>query len=821
MKIEKNFEISIYNYWEKNNIFKNKNSNNNNYSMILPPPNITGKLHIGHTFQQTIMDFLIRFNKMNGKNVLWQPGLDHAGIATQILIEKKFNKENFKNNKKFLIKKTKSFKNELDISILNQMKSLGNFINWKNIRFTMDKDFKKSVKYAFIKLYNNQLIYKDKKIVNWDIKLKTAISDLEVSYKNITCDSFFIKYKLLNSNKNVIVFVNELEKILGTTAIVTNNIELFNSFKNNKAILPIVNRIIPIIFDKHVNESNGNFINLIPGHNINHFDLAIKHNLQIIDIFSNNGKIKKYIDIIDKNKKFIYIMKLPKILYNLNITNCRKKILDLLNSLNIIEKKISDKLNIPFNNRNNSYVIQKITDQWFIKTNTLLKNSINFIKNKKIKFIQKNYEKIYLKYISSMKDWCISRQIWWGHRIPAWYDKDKNIYVGKNKKDLFNKYNLNKNIKLYKDKNVLDTWFSSSIFSFASLGWPKKTLKFKLFHPTNIIITGYDIIFFWISRMIMMTSFLLKDEKNNIPFKKIYITGLINDKYGKKMSKSNNNVIDPINIINGKLLNNNKKNYYVIDSLRMTLLSLNNSKNINFNINNIYNYKNFCNKLWNSSLYIINNCKNIKKCNFYKIKIKLDINKWIIIELNEIIKNSIFFIKKYKFNIFINLIYNFFWHKFCDWYIEMTKFYFKKYKKKYINEIKNVLLFVIINIIKLLHPVIPFITEKIWILINNDIFLKKKNKSIIFQNINYKKITIDRDNILKKKIIYLQELIILTRKYIKKGKNIINYIVLNDKKYLYIIKKYKNIMIFLLKIDKIYINFKKKNIKNNYINIKI
>ncbi|BBA84912.1 valine--tRNA ligase [endosymbiont of Pachyrhynchus infernalis] len=836
-------ENKISKLWNKNkNIIFNKNLNNNNYySIILPPLNITGNLHIGHAFQHVIMDFLVKYNKMIKKNVLWQSGLDHAGIATQIIIEKKtniYNNLNKNKNIKFLNKEAWILKEKVKKKIKFQTKKIGNFIDFSNSRFTLDKKFNYSVNYAFIKLYNNNLIYKDTKIVNWDTKIGSAISDLEISYKESLNKVWNIKFPLLNdvsfnnikNNKFIIVSTTRPETILGDSAIAINpNDNRYTNLIGKKVLIPIINRIIPIIFDSSIDINKGTgCVKITPGHNINDYKIGIKNSLPIINIFNKNGKINEFLELIDINNKLKYnLEKVPTLLQNKTILESREIIVKELLKLNLIDSINNEKIIIPYSNKSNSIVENLITNQWFLKTKEISLDAINVIKNKDIEFIPKKYENTYFNWMKNIEDWCISRQIWWGHNIPAWYDNNNNIYVGFNEIYIRKKFNLSKSLILKKDNDVLDTWFSSSLFIFSSLGWPKSYKKIKKFYPTSIIISGFDIIFFWISRIIMMSIYFMKDNKNIkniVPFNKIYITGLINDENGYKMSKSNGNIIDPIDIINGislekliikrtsNLLNKNKKELiiksttkefpngiksYGADSLRYGLikLSYSNNKNIKLNINLIDSYNKFCNKLWNVSLFVI---KNTNYTNYNKIElsnIKLDINKWILVKLNILIKNINIEINNYRLDVYGELIYKFIKNEFCNWYIEFSKILIEK--KQEIEEIKYFLKYILINIIKISHPIIPFITEE------------------ISQKLNINKLLIQQDfpkfnnNYINLKYTYKINII---KEIIKKIRNIKSKITNNNFKIII-----NNIKIELNEND-IYIISKFVNIYELYIN---
>ncbi len=834
-----NKEKKIYNFWQKKKLFKVKLNNNKkkNFSIIMPPPNITGNLHIGHAFQQTIIDFIVRYNKMRNKNTLWIMGTDHAGIATQILVENYIKKKKKNCN---IISEIWKWKKKYESKIYKQTKLIGSLVDWSKTCFSLDKKFTYAVKTAFIKLYNNKLIYKKKKIVNWDTKIKTVISDLEINKKKKIIKKYFIKFKIFKENKYIKIPFSEPEKILGIS-IITTNIKN-NKFINKYAINPITNKLIKIYYINSKKKKNI-YKAIIPAHNKKHYYLSKKKKINIINIYNKDGTINKGIIYTYKNKRIKYLnfYKL-KIKKKINYLLLRKKIINYLKKNKKINKIKYKKIIIKYSNKTNSIIIPIITNQWYLKTNLLIKNTKKIIKKNKITIYPKKYKKLFYSWIKKSKDWCISRQIYWGHKIPIWYDLNtKKKYVGYNLNYIKKKYkNINcKN--LIQDKNVLDTWFSSSIWTFASLGWPNENKKIKLFHPLNLIVSGFDIIFFWIIRMIMMTSYLIKkNNKLEIPFKKIFITGLIKDENGKKMSKSLGNVINLHDLIKGislkKLIKKRTKNLIKenkikniikntkkffpngirknnIDTIRFTLISIiNNTLSINFNINKlIYGY-NYCNKLWNISILILNyiklkNKKKISIKNINKNKLLL-IEKWILYKFNNLIYKYNKNIKLLKINLIPNILFKFLKNNFCNWYIEIIKLF-----KINLNN-KIIIFYLFKNLLKISHPIIPFITEYIWKKFNNSSILKKKIIKNIKLKINNNKKNIYIFNIYKKIIKLIRKI-----KKIKKI-NFRKLFILNinlEKKKIFL----ENKKIFkLVNIKKIIYckikNFKKINKKKKY-----
>lgn len=719
-----NFSKNWYNIWEQNSAFEPNYKKNKTYCITLPPPNITGKLHMGHAFQCTLMDMLIRYYRMKNYSTLWKTGTDHAGIATQILIEQKI-KNNADPLKTALNWKKKSIKN-----IQNQLKMLGCSLNWKTERFTLDKHFSYAVKKAFITLYQENLIYKCKKLVNWDPKLKTAISDLETIYKDENTKLYYIKYQ--KNNLTITIATSRPETIFADAAIAINpNDKRYKHLQNATINIPLINKTIPIIYDTNVDPTFGTgCLKITPAHDFKDFEINEKHNLPIINILTTDGKLNTNV---------------PKKYQNLDINSARKLVVTDLTKLNLIEKIETYKNKIPRGDRSNEIIEPLITDQWYVKTQPLITPVYDAIKNNKLKITPHKWKKTFFNWINNIKDWCISRQIWWGHKIPIWYDEKNTLYAGYNEKYIRNFYNINKNIELKQDTDVLDTWFSSALWPFASLGWPNNTKEFKKFYPTTTLITGFDIIFFWAIRMLM---FGIKFTKT-LPFKEIYIHGLIRDQFGHKMSKTKGNVLDPADIINGitykdliikrtsDLLNNKTKDLIIantnkqfpegiksfgVDALRLTFCSLaTDNISLNLDFEKIEKYKNFCNKLWNATNYIITH-KQLQKNHKEQKKISL-YDTWILHSWQKTKKNIQIDIKKRNFSHVSEEIYKFVWNDFCNWYIELTKILMNS--RKYEKHTKRTLILIIKEILKILHPIAPYITEELWYKINN------KNKQLI------------------------------------------------------------------------------------------
>ena len=685
-------EKQIYEYWEKNNFFKPKKNKKKPFSIVIPPPNVTGSLHMGHALNNSLQDLLVRFYRMNGYETLWQPGTDHAGIATQAIVEKKLLEKNIhkhqlgRNN---FINEVWKWKEESGDQILNQLKKLGCSCDWSRNRFTMDKDLSDAVTKTFIDLYKKKIIYKDTKLVNWDTKLETAISDLEVEQRDVQSNLYYIKYDIVGENNHIIIATTRPETMLGDAAVAVNPADdRYKKFIGKKATIPIANRNVKIIADNYVSIDQGSgALKVTPAHDFNDYDIGKRHNLEFINILEKNGKLNSNV---------------PKEFVGLDRFQCRNLIIKILKEKSLLEKIENINNVVPHGDRSNTIIEPFLTEQWFLDAKFLSKKAIQLVKKNKTIFFPHNWSKTYFQWMNNIQPWCISRQLWWGHRIPAWYSNDKKIFVAENelaaKKIAFKYYK--KNVPLKRDDDVLDTWFSSALWPFATLGWPKKTYELKRFYPTSILVTGFDIIFFWVARMMMMGAHFLKKE----PFSKVYVHALVRDQKGQKMSKSKGNVIDPLDLI--------KK--YGADALRFTLISMAApGRDVKMSEDRVKGYRNFLNKIWNANNFIkLNKCKPYEKINIKNIK--LDVNKWIYFELEKTNRDAQKHIQNFRFDEAAKIIYQFVWHSYCDWYIEFLKPIFDSKDKKNIEESRNICSFVQSNIMVLLHPFIPFFTEKVW-----------------------------------------------------------------------------------------------------------
>ena len=690
--IHSDVESKIYSYWEKNSLFKPK-KNKKKFSIVIPPPNITGSLHMGHALNNSIQDLLVRYHRMNNYETLWQPGTDHAGIATQALVEKKLSSDGIsKNNlgRKKFVEKVWEWKNEYGGIIINQLKKLGCSCDWSRNAFTMDENLSKSVVKVFVDLYKKKIIYKSKKLVNWDTVLKTAISDLEVDQREVNSILYHIKYPIEDINEFITIATTRPETMLGDTAVAVNpKDKRYKKVLGKNVTLPLVGRKIKIITDEYADPNQGTgAVKITPAHDFNDYKVGVRNKLKILNVFTEEGKI-------NKNAPTEYI--------GLDRFDARRKILQDLSTKGLLAKEENIINKVPYGDRSNSVVEPFLTEQWFVDAKKLSIKAKKIVKSKKTNFFPENWSKTYFQWMDNIEPWCISRQLWWGHQIPAWYGPDKKIFVAINEKEAkkLSKKFYKKEVILERDSDVLDTWFSSGLWPFVTLGWPKKNYYLKHFYPTSVLVTGFDIIFFWVARMIMFGMELI----NQKPFKDIYVHALVRDGKGQKMSKSKGNVIDPLDLIEK----------YSADALRFTLLSMASpGRDIKLSEDRVKGNRNFLNKLWNANNFLIQN-----KCMFKKDskvpKNKININKWIFSELlktkNIVEKN----IKNYRFDEAARNVYQFVWHYYCDWYLELSKTILYSNDKSAIKEVREVTGFIFKEILVLMHPFIPFVTEEIWL----------------------------------------------------------------------------------------------------------
>ena len=698
--MDKRFDSNLieekwYKKWLDSGAFSsNSSSTKKPYVIMMPPPNVTGSLHIGHALTFTIQDILIRFHRMQGFDVLWQPGTDHAGIATQMVVERELAKSNITRHslgREKFVEKVWEWKEKSGGEITNQLKALGTSPDWEKERFTMDEGLSQAVNFVFVKLYKEGLIYRDKRLVNWDPKLFTAISDLEVEQKDMQGKFWYFKYPVEDSNEFLTIATTRPETMLGDTAVAVNPEDgRYKHLEGKNVVLPILNRPIPIIFDNYSDPEKGSgAVKITPAHDFNDFEVGKRHKLEMINIFNSDASI-------NENGPEEYV--------GLDRFTARKKIIEHMKSLSLFVKEENITHTVPHGDRSNVIVEPWLMDQWYVDAKKLAIPAIEAVKNGKTKFVPKNWDKTYFEWMNNIQPWCVSRQLWWGHRIPAWFGPDKKIFVETNKQDAEKAAELHygKKVTLHQDEDVLDTWFSSALWPFSTLGWPKNTVDLKKYYPTDVLVTGFDIIFFWVARMMMMGIHFMDKE---IPFKEVYIHALVRDDKGQKMSKSKGNVLDPLDL--------SKK--YGADSLRFTLTAMAaQGRDIKLSEERIAGYRNFSTKIWNGCKFLeFNNC--ITELDKDLTTIDLEVNRWIINlynELNHRVKTSI---KDYKFNDAADALYQFIWKDYCDWYIEFIKPILSNTNDlDALNETKCVSINIMKNVLLMLHPIMPYVTEEIF-----------------------------------------------------------------------------------------------------------
>lgn len=757
-------EQSLYKTWEEQGYFS-PTGEGDSYCIAIPPPNVTGSLHMGHAFQQTIMDTLIRYQRMQGKNTLWQTGCDHAGIATQMVVERKIAAEEDKTRHDYgrdaFIDKVWEWKNESGGTIGKQMRRLGNSIDWSRERFTMDDGMSEAVQEVFVRLFEDDLIYRGKRLVNWDPKFHTAISDLEVENKDKKGHMWHLRYPLADGAKTaeghdyLVVATTRPETMLGDTGIAVNpNDERYKDLIGKHVLLPLVNRLIPIVGDDHADIEKGTgCVKITPAHDFNDNEVGKRHNLPLINIFDHDAAILSAAEVYDNKGELsdAYSTELPTQFAGLDRFVARKAIVAKFDELGLLVEVKDHDLVAPYGDRSGVIIEPLLTDQWYVRVEKLAGPAVDAVKDGQIEFVPKQYENLYFSWMRDIQDWCISRQLWWGHRIPAWYDENSNVYVGRTEEEVRAKNNIAQDIKLRQDDDVLDTWFSSALWTFSTLGWPEQTKDLKTFHPTDVLVTGFDIIFFWVARMIMMTMHFNKDEngKAQVPFKKIYMTGLIRDENGDKMSKSKGNVIDPLDMIDGisledllkkrtgnmmqpklanKIAKSTKKEFpngiesHGTDALRFTLTSVaTTGRDISWDMKRLEGYRNFCNKLWNASRYVLMNTqeqdcgRSTAGTNIAEIELELSLaDRWILGQFQQTVKAVHEAFDTFRFDLASQALYEFTWNQFCDWYLELTKPVLFNGTEAQQRGTRNTLVTVLEALLRLMHPIMPFITETIW-----------------------------------------------------------------------------------------------------------
>ncbi|MBN3214421.1 valine--tRNA ligase [Pectobacterium polaris] len=753
-------EQPLYEHWEKQGYFKpHGDTSKESFSIMIPPPNVTGSLHMGHAFQQTIMDTLIRYQRMQGKNTLWQAGTDHAGIATQMVVERKIAAEEGKTRHDYgreaFIDKIWQWKGESGGNITNQMRRLGNSVDWERERFTMDEGLSNAVKEVFVRLYKEDLIYRGKRLVNWDPKLRTAISDLEVENREVKGSMWHLRYPLADGVKTaegkdyLVVATTRPETMLGDTGVAVNPEDpRYKDLIGKEVILPLIGRRIPIVGDEHADMEKGTgCVKITPAHDFNDYEVGKRHQLPMVNILTFDGDIRQSAEIFDTNGEVSTACSsdIPEAFQGLERFAARKALVAAFDELGLLEEIKAHDLTVPYGDRGGVVIEPMLTDQWYVRAGVLAKPAVEAVEDGRIQFVPKQYENMYFSWMRDIQDWCISRQLWWGHRIPAWYDANGKVYVGRTEAEVRSENNLADDVVLNQDEDVLDTWFSSGLWTFSTLGWPEQTPDLKAFHPSSVMVSGFDIIFFWIARMIMLTMHFIKDEdgKPQVPFHTVYMTGLIRDDEGQKMSKSKGNVIDPLDMVDGisleallekrtgnmmqpqlaeKIRKRTEKQFpngiepHGTDALRFTLAALaSTGRDINWDMKRLEGYRNFCNKLWNASRFVLMNTED-QDCGFGAGEKVLSLaDRWILAEFNRTVKAYREALDGYRFDIAANILYEFTWNQFCDWYLELTKPVMNGGSEAELRGTRHTLVTVLEALLRLAHPIIPFITETIWL----------------------------------------------------------------------------------------------------------
>ncbi|QIA64210.1 valine--tRNA ligase [Vibrio astriarenae] len=757
-------EQALYQAWEEKGYFKpHGDTTKESYSIMIPPPNVTGSLHMGHAFQDTIMDTLIRAERMKGKNTLWQVGTDHAGIATQMVVERKIAAEEGKTKHDYgrdaFIDKIWEWKNESGGTITKQLRRLGASVDWDRERFTMDDGLSNAVQEVFVRLYEEDLIYRGKRLVNWDPKLHTAISDLEVENKDKKGHMWHFRYPLADGVKTaegkdyIVVATTRPETMLGDTGVAVNPEDpRYKDLIGKEILLPLVDRRIPIVGDEHADMEKGTgCVKITPAHDFNDYEVGKRCKLPMINILTFDANIRNEAEVFCTNGEAsdVYATDLPEEFQGMERFAARKAIVAKFEELGLLDEIKDHDLTVPYGDRGGVVIEPMLTDQWYVRAAPLAEPAVKAVEDGEIQFVPKQYENMYFSWMRDIQDWCISRQLWWGHRIPAWYDNDGNVYVGRTEEDVRANNNLAPVVVLRQDDDVLDTWFSSALWTFGTQGWPEQTEDLKTFHPSDVLVTGFDIIFFWVARMIMMTMHFNKDEngKAQVPFKTVYVTGLIRDENGDKMSKSKGNVLDPIDMIDGidleslvekrcgnmmqpqlakKIEKNTRKTFengiepYGTDALRFTLAAMaSTGRDINWDMKRLEGYRNFCNKLWNASRYVLMNTEE-HDCGMSlsaeeRANMEFSLaDKWIESQFEIAAKEFNAHLDNYRLDMAANTLYEFIWNQFCDWYLELTKPVLWKGTEAQQQATRYTLITVLEKTLRLAHPVLPYITESIW-----------------------------------------------------------------------------------------------------------
>ncbi|MDG2018246.1 MAG: valine--tRNA ligase [Porticoccaceae bacterium] len=751
-------EDKWYKTWEDSGYFA-PSGEGEPYSIVIPPPNVTGSLHIGHALQHSIMDALTRYQRMQGKNTLWQVGTDHAGIATQMVVERKLAAQNQPGKdalgREAFIEKIWEWKEQSGGTITQQMRRLGNSVDWETERFTMDEGFSGAVQEVFIRLYNQGLIYRGKRLVNWDPKLHTAISDLEVENREAKGKMWHLRYPLANGavtadgKDYIVVATTRPETMLGDTGVAVNPEDpRYQNLIGQSVELPLVGRLIPIVGDEHADMDKGTgCVKITPAHDFNDYEVGQRHSLPMINILTFKADIRKSAECLnaDGSQNTEMDDSLPEKYHGMERFAARREIVADMEALELLVSIEENDMTVPYGDRGGVVIEPMLTNQWYVDAKKLAGPAISAVEDGQIKFVPQQYENMYFSWMRNIQDWCISRQLWWGHRIPAWYDEAGNAYVGNSEAEVRAAHDL-ADAPLTQDNDVLDTWFSSALWTFGTQGWPEQTERLKNFHPTDVLVTGFDIIFFWVARMIMMSMHLIKDEdgKPQVPFHTVYVTGLIRDEQGQKMSKSKGNVLDPLDMIDGigiddlvekrtgnmmqpqqaeKIAKRTRKQFkegiepHGTDALRFTLCALaSTGRDINWDMKRLEGYRNFCNKIWNAARYVLMNGEE-HSCGQHGEAYKLSLaDRWIISRLQQAETEVIEAIDSYRFDLAAQALYDFVWHEYCDWYLELSKpvLWDDNADPELQLGTRRTLVRVLETVLRLSHPIMPFITEEIW-----------------------------------------------------------------------------------------------------------
>lgn len=722
-------EQACYQHWEAKGMFS-PSGLGEPYCILLPPPNVTGNLHMGHAFQHTIMDALIRYHRMKGDNTLWQCGTDHAGIATQMVVERQLNAQGQTRHdlgREKFVERIWQWKEESGGNITQQMRRLGTSPDWNREVFTMDDKLSDAVREVFVKLYDEGLIYRGKRLVNWDPALLTAVSDLEVVSEEEDGHMWYMRYPLSDGSGSLTVATTRPETMLGDTAVAVHpDDERYQGIVGKSITLPLSGREIPIIADDYVDPEFGTgCVKITPAHDFNDYEMGKRHNLPMINILTDDAKINH---------------DAPPAYQGLDRVVARKQIVKDLEEQGFLVEIKAHKLKVPRGDRSGVIIEPYLTNQWYVAVESLAKPAIEAVESGEIKFVPENWNKTYYQWMHNIQDWCISRQLWWGHRIPAWFDEEGKVYVGKTEQEVRVKYELSDEFALRQDEDVLDTWFSSALWPFATMGWPESTKELETFVPSSVLVTGFDIIFFWVARMIMMT----KKFTGTIPFKEIYITGLVRDENGDKMSKSKGNVLDPIDVIDGidlealitkrttgmmqpkladKISKQTRKQFpngidaYGTDALRFNFAAMaSTSRDINFDLSRVEGYRNFCNKIWNATRFVLMNTEEFDTGNNGAELVLSPFDKWIWSRFERTVVQFEQQVSEYRFDLAANTLYEFTWNQFCDWYLELSKPILNSDTASDAEKrgTRHTLINVLEQLMRVMHPFMPFITDEIW-----------------------------------------------------------------------------------------------------------